>query len=233
MTKEINIAEILKDMPSGTRLWSPILGKVMFEGINYGRETYPIGVTGTDKLDYSFTQSGRYYVIKDAELLLFPSKDMRDWSKFFKEGDVLENTSDNVFPRYVIFKKFIDYKYTTFEAINGIVLGNDPVKHSVQKTLSYSKVEDENKALEIKDKILKIVDKNPESSAPEFQPFDKVLVRDYKEQMWMPTLFGFFRKKNKDGALYYETVRGPYHYCIPYNEKTKHLVGTKEPYTEE
>ena len=155
MTKEINIAEILKDMPSGTRLWSPILGNVMFKGVNYGYKTYPIGVTGTDKLDYSFTQSGRYYAIKDAELLLFPSKEMRDWSKVFKEGDVLENTSDNVFPRYVLFEKFIDDKYTTFEAINGIVLGDEPVKYSIQNTLSYSKVKDEDMALEIKKKIQK------------------------------------------------------------------------------
>lgn len=224
-----NIAEILKDMPQGTKLWTPICGEV--ELLDNGlSNVYPIIVKDSNLMKYSFTENGTYYEQKGAEMLLFPSKEMQDWSKFFKEGDVLEDTSDKVFPKYIIFKEFVDDKYTTFEAINGIVLGNDPVKHSVQKTLSYSKVKDENKALEIKDKILKIVDKNPESSAPEFQPFDKVLVRDYKEQMWMPTLFGFFRKKNKDGALYYETVRGLYHYCIPYNEKTKHLVGTKEPY---
>ena len=191
MTKEINIAEILKDMPSGTRLWSPILGKVVFEGINYGRETYPIGVTGTDKLNYSFTQSGRYYAIKDAELLLFPSKDMRDWSKFFKEGDVLENTSDEVFPKYVIFKKFVDDKYTTFEAITRIIVGSETVKSIIQDTLSYSKVEDEEMALEITKKIQNIVDKKPESSVTEFQPFDKVLVRDYDDQIWTPTFFFF------------------------------------------
>lgn len=228
--KEINIAKILKDIPKGTKLWTPMLGEVAFYSVDYYDKTYPIPVQGTDGLTYRFTRYGRYYTIGGAEMLLFPSKDMRDWSKFFKEGDVLENTTDNVFPKYVIFKKFVDDKYTTFEAINGLILGDVPLKYSIQNTLSYSKVEGEEKAIEIKKTIQKIVDKKPESSAPEFQPFDKVLVRDYKEQMWMPTLFGFFRKKNKDGALYYETVRGLYHYCIPYNEKTKHLVGTKEPY---
>lgn len=229
MAKEINIAEILKDMPSGTRLWSPILGKVMFKGINYGCKTYPIGVTGTDKLDNSFTQSGRYYAIKDAELLLFPSKDMRDWSKFFKEGDVLENTSGKVFPKYVIFKKYLNDKYTTFEATNGIVLGDEAIKYSIRNTLSYSKVEDEDMALEIKKKIQNIVDKKPESSAPEFQPFDKVLVRDSDKEIWIPTLFGFFRQDG-DEKYPYITMHGAYNYCIPYNEKTKHLLGTKEPY---
>ena len=231
MTKEINIAEILKDMPSGTRLWSPILGKVMFKGINYGCKTYPIGVTGTDKLYYSFTQSGRYYAIKDAELLLFPSKEMRDWSKVFKEGDVLENTSDEVFPKYVIFKKFVDDKYTTFEAINGIVLGDEPVKYSIQNTLSYSKVKDEDMALEIKKKIQKIIAIKTESSVSELQPFDKVLVRNHDKYPWCPAFFGL--KSDLGEQCPYKTSNGAYKYCIPYNEKTKHLLGTTEPYTEE
>ena len=231
MTKEINIAEILKDMPSGTRLWSPILGNVMFKGVNYGYKTYPIGVTGTDKLDYSFTQFGRYYAIKGAELLLFPSRDMKNWSKFFKEGDVLENTSDEVFPKYVIFKKFVDDKYTTFEAINGIVLGDEPVKYSIQNTLSYSKVKDEDMALEIKKKIQNIVDKKTRTSATEFHPFDKVLVRNHDKYPWCPAFFGL--KSDLGEQCPYITSNGAYKYCIPYNEKTKHLLGTTEPYTEE
>lgn len=232
MAKEINIAEILKDMPSGTRLWSPILGKVMFDGINYDNQTYPICITGADRLNYSFTQSGRYFAIKGAELLLFPSKDMRNWSKFaWKEGDVLENTSDNVFPRYIIFKKFVDDKYTTFESINGIVLGDEPVKYSIQNTLSYSKVKDEDMALEIKKKIQNIVDNKTRTSATEFQPFDKVLVRNHDKYPWCPAFFGL--KSDLGEQCPYITSNGAYKYCIPYNEKTKHLLGTTEPYTEE
>lgn len=229
MAKEINIAEILKDMPQGTKLWTPILGKVALNGVYYYNKTYPISVQGTDRLNYLFTKYGRLYMIEGAEMLLFPSKDMRDWSKFFKEGDVLENTTDNVFPKYVIFKKFVDDKYTTFEAINGLILGDVPLKYSIQNTLSYSKVEDEDMASEIKKKIQNIVDKKPESSAPEFQPFDKVLVRDHDGQKWIPTLFGFFCQD--EGYVFpYETACGAYKCCIPYNEKTKHLLGTTEPY---
>ena len=99
----------------------------------------------------------------------------------------------------------------------------------IQNTLSYSKVEDEEMALEIKKKIQNIVDKKPESFAPEFQPFDKVLVRDSDKEIWIPTLFGFFRQDG-DEKYPYITMHGAYNYCIPYNEKTKHLLGTKEPY---
>lgn len=226
-----NIAEILKDMPEGTKLWTPIFGEVVLLDIGLS-DVYPIVVRDSYLKKYSFTENGTYYEQKGAEMLLFPSKEMRDWSKVFKKGDVLENTSDNVFPRYVLFEKFIDDKYTTFEATTRIIVGSETVKSIIQDTLSYSKVEDEDKALEIKKKIQNIVDKKPESSAPEFQPFDKVLVRDYKEQMWMPTLFGFFCQDEGD-RYPYETAHGAYKYCIPYNEKTKHLLGTKEPYTEE
>ncbi len=231
MAKEINIAKILKDMPKGTKLWTPMLGEVAFYSVDYDDKTYPIPVRGTDGLTYRFSRYGRYYTTESAEMLLFPSKDMRNWTKFFKEGDVLENTTDDVFPKYVIFKKFVDDKYTTFEATNGIILGDVPLKYSIQNTLSYSKVEDKNKALEIKKKIQKIIDKKTESS-PTLQPFDKVLVRDNDDQKWMSTLFGFFCQDEGD-RYPYETAHGAYKYCIPYNEKTKHLLGTKEPYTEE
>ena len=226
-----NIAEILKDMPQGTKLWTPICGEVVLLDIGLS-DLYPIVVRDSSLMKYSFTKKGTYYEQKGAEMLLFPSKEMRDWSKFFKEGDVLENTSGKVFPKYVIFKKYLDDKYTTFEATNGIVLGDEAIKYSIRNTLSYSKVEDEDMALEIKKKIQNIVDKKPESSAPEFQPFDKVLVRDFDEQIWIPTFFGFFRK-DKDKKFSYVTVDGAYKYCIPYSEKTKHLLGTTEPYTEE
>lgn len=223
-----NIAEIVKDMPQGTKLWTPICGEVVLLDIGLS-DLYPIVVRDSSLMKYSFTKKGTYYEQKGAEMLLFPSKEMRDWSKVFKNGDVLENTSDNVFPRYVIFEKFIDDKYTTFEAITRIIVGSETVRSIIQNTLSYSKVEDEDMASEIKKKIQNIVDKKPESSAPEFQPFDKVLVRDHDGQKWIPTLFGFFCQD--EGYVFpYETACGAYKCCIPYNEKTKHLLGTKEPY---
>lgn len=226
--KEINIAEILKDIPGGTKLWSPIMGEAKLDSVKYDNKTWPIFIRGTDTLLYTFTQYGRYYTVEGAEILLFPSKDMRDWSKFFKEGDVLENTTDNVFPKYVIFKKFVDDKYTTFEATNGIVISDEPVEYSIQNTLSYSKVEDEDKALEIKKKILKIVAKKAESS-PTLQPFDKVLVRDWNTEFWRPAFFGLKRDK-EGGSFTYITSCGMSKYCIPYNEETKHLLGTTDPY---
>lgn len=53
------------------------------------------------------------------------------------------------------------------------------------------------------------------------QPFDKVLVRDYLNERWNVDIFGF----TLNNYIRCTTTWG---YCIPYNEETKHLVGTKE-----
>lgn len=56
-----------------------------------------------------------------------------------------------------------------------------------------------------------------------FKPFDKVLVRDLKEQEWFPTMFA---------CLEYDDVRtidgGGWKHCIPFNEETSHLANTAD-----
>ena len=55
-----------------------------------------------------------------------------------------------------------------------------------------------------------------------FQPFDKILARDYQDELWSVELFS-----HKTGNI----VRGLCHnwcYAIPFNENTKHLIGTRE-----
>lgn len=54
------------------------------------------------------------------------------------------------------------------------------------------------------------------------QPFDKVLMRTNERNIWEPDFFGY-----KDGNWIMCVTTGNVE-CIPYNEETKHLVGTKE-----
>ena len=53
------------------------------------------------------------------------------------------------------------------------------------------------------------------------QPFDKVLVRDSSCGVWGVDIFGYLNDKH---SCCYCSVR--WNQCIPYNEETKHLVGT-------
>ena len=57
------------------------------------------------------------------------------------------------------------------------------------------------------------------------KPFDKVLVRDDAIHTWKCNLFSNIIK---DGSYPYKCVGNAYTYCIPYNDNTKHLVGTSE-----
>ena len=53
------------------------------------------------------------------------------------------------------------------------------------------------------------------------QPFDKVLVRDYPKEYWRVDIFGFMI----DEITCCTTA---WRCCIPYNDETKHLVGTND-----
>ena len=55
------------------------------------------------------------------------------------------------------------------------------------------------------------------------QPFDKVLVRDDSISTWKPDHFGY--KANK---TFCRCVSSYFMQCIPYNDDTKHLVGTND-----
>ena len=57
------------------------------------------------------------------------------------------------------------------------------------------------------------------------QPFDKVLARYNSDDMWK---VDFYSHKGVSKTYPYRCIGSPYTYCIPYNDDTKHLVGTKE-----
>ena len=67
--------------------------------------------------------------------------------------------------------------------------------------------------------------KKPKFDTKTLQPFDRVLVRDKDCENWN---CGFFSHKDASSTYHYRCIGTPYIYCIPYNEETKHLVGTNE-----
>lgn len=79
----MNIAEILKDCPKGTKLYSPLFGEVVLMYVDFTSNTpYPI-VIGTNCGEYTLTKDGFFYKEHpNGECMLFPSKHNRDWFKF-------------------------------------------------------------------------------------------------------------------------------------------------------
>lgn len=83
MNENLNLVEILKDCPKGTKLYSTVFGEVKFMGI-HENAPYPIIVKVNDENFDSFTADGKILLRSDGECTLFPSKEHRDWSKFKK-----------------------------------------------------------------------------------------------------------------------------------------------------
>lgn len=78
----LDLVEILKNCPKGTKLYSTIHGEVIFDYIDYKSEAYPIVISCTYG-GFGFTRGGKYDIdYENGECTLFPSKDQRDWSKF-------------------------------------------------------------------------------------------------------------------------------------------------------
>ena len=110
--KDIDIYEILKGMPDGTPLYSPLCGNVEFTYVESDKEKAEAIWTDNKNGEYAFDKNGRW--MKGGEVMLFPSKEMRDWSKFFKKGDVLEFVGDENAQGTCTFEKFEDETKTRF-----------------------------------------------------------------------------------------------------------------------
>lgn len=109
--KDIDVYEILKDVPKGTELYTPLSGNVVLSYMALNKEAGEAILVKNKGGEYSFNKNGRW--MEGGEVLLFPSNEMRDWSKFFKKGDVLVHRDDDI---HVIFEGFKDNRYTRFKS---------------------------------------------------------------------------------------------------------------------
>lgn len=114
--KDIDIYEILKNEEYGTELYTPICGRVWHSGIANDKDSAKaIWTEDGAGREHFFDKNGKIY--KEGEILLFPSKQMRDWSKFFKKGDVLEYVGDKKLQGTCTFEKYEDETKTRFFGI--------------------------------------------------------------------------------------------------------------------
>ena len=150
MNENLNLVEILKDCPEGTKLYSPVLGEVDFVRISNDDISFHIRVRVRYGM-YTFSSQGRFCNIEQGECLLFPSKDQRDWSKFnIKKpkfdpktlqpfDKVLARFSHDAIWKCTLFshenKEECTYKYVTMNYDHRYCIPyNDDTKHLVGST---------------------------------------------------------------------------------------------------
>ena len=152
----VNIAEILKNMPKGFRLYSPICGGCKLVGVvnNF------IKVEDNDEYIRNFLSDGKLNA--NGECLLFPSKENRDWNTFNKVassfkpeiGDVVADCCDNVFIYQGKYSEYSDNAnfvvFTTFHNDFFVTEGNDSFQLS--KAVRYATVNEEELLFDIMDK---------------------------------------------------------------------------------
>ena len=156
----INIAEILKDCPEGTKLYSPICGDCTFEKIHLN---ISIVVCTQDYRTITFNVYGQYFRDFDnAECLLFPSKENRDWNTFIKVeipfepkiGDVVVDRCDNVFIYQGKYSEYSDNAnfvvFTTFHNNFFVTEGNDSFQ--ISKAVRYATANEEQLLFDIMNK---------------------------------------------------------------------------------
>ena len=222
----MNIAEILKNLPKGAKLYSPAFGDVIFEEI---RQDY-IKVK-INNIIREFYSDGKYYA--NGECMLFPSRENRDWNTFnicpFKKGDILVTITKAPF----IYNGFEDDDYygsiCGAFSFGGMICGVPSNKWTSKIGVRKATEKEANMFLK-KLKRLGIV-WDPETftitkskfDIEELKPFDKVLARDNDNNEWGCEFYSHYRTN----IPYHKHVcsSGSYHQCIPYNDETEHLVG--------
>lgn len=146
METKLNIAEILKDKPKGTKLYSSACGKCELKQVD--DNSFKISFYNSK---FGFMNGGEGHLDKfgklydDGECIIFPSKEMRDWSKFaWKKGDVLVNSDKSL---YIIFEKFDDDTYISFKGKHYLWKGGDEEDYSKEEanmaTSLFEKANDE------------------------------------------------------------------------------------------
>lgn len=155
MNENLNLVEILKDCPEGTKLYSPIYGDVELVCVlQNGGVEYPIQTKISDDALDGFTKDGRMFEEYKGECMLFPSREEKNWYNFKPKQ-----------PKF------------------------DP------KTL---------------------------------QPYMRVLVRDTNDSLWRCAFYSHKKETEDNPYKYVATSSFGSVCCIPYNDDTKHLVGTAE-----
>lgn len=191
-----------------------------------------------DKLDNNIA----YGYVREIErklggILNLETLDIEKAQPEFKDGDILcviESTNNY---HYILIYECQDdehiYRYVTMLENNSLITEKGsyftkPKDYSMryateeEKQQLFDALAKKDKAWDAEKK--QIVDLKPKC---EFKPFDKVLGRNEKDDVWEAELFSHYREESQ---YPFRCIGFGRKYCIPYNEETAHLLGTTDDY---
>lgn len=230
MTKNLDLS-FLKNMPKGRELYSTVYGNVKFKRYLESGD-YPIEVEVAQTEMDAFDLTGRWHK-GQGECILFPSDECKDWEKWrillIQEGDFIISKEYNV---EFVFK--IDGSFNSVANKGGEFirvmrsLNNDRIAGWANpKQIEKFKEKLKKAGYEIKDGNIEKIESS-KFDLKTLQPFDKVLVRDNRTQIWMCEFFGHREYNVREGKYIFNCISNNFGQCIPYNHDTKHLLGTTQ-----
>lgn len=209
--EKINLVEILKNVPKGTKLYSLIHGDCFFERIVDDSDGFPIEVKLDDDTNAQFTEKGCWLTIYSGECVLFPSKENRNWLNFkvddneFRVGDYVRSRNSGCC-----------FKINNINETLGIYCIGELVSDcKIQGNTSYSR-----------DILINGFEKIEKFDRSCFRPFDRVLVRDYDSDCWK--LGNLSHIDDSSEFKFVTTACEGFKHCVPYNSDTENLLGTAD-----
>ena len=207
-------------------------------------------------LSIKSVKDGNYYFHQGASL---PIKDIDEhyhlWTiQDAKEGDVLAinwHEDNDSWEKIIIFKNYhakgvkgltkepcVEGYGNTFK--NGKLAVNEEVPYysktwthnlqpatKEQRDLLFQKMKENGCEWDADKKELRKI--KPHYNISDFKPFDKVLVRDANNDIWVASMYGNYSTDDN----WFICVGNDWQQCIPYNGDTKHLLGTTDPCDEQ
>lgn len=240
MNENLNLVEILKNCPKGMELDCTMYDNATFGGI-IENGLYPIKVYVGYGPTMMLTKYGQYTDNDLAKCIIFP-KGETTWEGFvppceFKDGDIVATYTGSwigittgghahsYMPTYCVLSHNREVKLYFGRKEQW---GFNRLATEEEKQKLFQAIRDKGYKWNAETKTLEKLVK------PKFDPktlvaFDKVLVRLRKDCIWHATFFSHYDKEVKWGCYPFVTTGSrSYSECIPYNDETKHLLGTSE-----
>ena len=236
MKNKINVANLLKDMPKGTKLYD-LLYNIDVELDTISTTDTETVVWCTNETDNNttchrgYSEFGTIRKCNNGLQILLPSKEMRDWNKFsWKKGDVLVNSNRDV---HIIFEGFENDTYTRFKGKHYLWKEGDQEDYNKEETKMLTSV-----FVKVNDYAVKCyinaIEKRLggklnretleiEKAQPEFKDGDIVFMKGIKSKLFANCIF-ILRSEYKDGderAFYYAFYNADDKYTLDEYGNTK------------
>ena len=249
--RDITDLEIVPRDPETYRDWQ-VGDKVMMKYVGWNEQIEVIfrsgelvvckdsdnNATETKTCEQLYRERGRL-VLTDIEQKIIEEKKKAEWKP--QDGDICyaELISD-----WVFIKKdgeFLTENYAALKLNDGYTNFDNPSRINNDAFVKMIRIATEGEKQKLFDAMEKKGKRwNAEKKVVEdilkpykFEKGEPVLVRTASGNNWRIAVFSRKRDFVGDFAVIYGNGCGYYDYCIPYNERTMHLLGTAEDYKEE